>query len=253
MAEKRMFSISILKSDAFLDMPFSAQALYVQLNMSADDDGLLNNPKTIQRTIGANKADLDMLVQKRFVLAFSSGVVAIKHWKINNSIRKDTYKPTVYSNEFNQLVTKQNKSYTEKSKEPLQPLNHHVTDTIQKKSKEVTQKKQEGKKSSDIFLEYTTNPELITALENFEEMRKSIKSPLTDMTKKMLINKLDELASDDHTKIAILKESTFNNWKGVFVLNESRQKKQKQSKDTSYNLGEFEKMAMDYVPNVNGE
>ena len=100
MAKKRMFSIDIVGSDAFLDLPYSAQCLYFQLGMRADDDGFVGNPKTIQRIAGTKASDLELLVKKRFLLQFPSGVVVIKHWKINNQIQKDRYTPTVYTEEY---------------------------------------------------------------------------------------------------------------------------------------------------------
>ena len=86
MAKRRMFSQQITDSDAFLDMPLSAQALYFHLGMSADDDGFVNNPKRVQRVIGANEDDLKLLIAKNFIIAFDTGVMVIKHWKINNYI-----------------------------------------------------------------------------------------------------------------------------------------------------------------------
>jgi len=115
-----MFSILITESDAFLSLPFSTQALYFHLNMYADGDGFINNPQKIKRMIGASDEDLKLLITKRFILTFESGVAVIKHWRINNYIRKDTYKPTLYVDEFNQLIIKENGAYTEKTNSPLQ-------------------------------------------------------------------------------------------------------------------------------------
>ena len=112
MAKRRMFSQQITDSDSFLDMPLSAQALYFHLGMTADDDGFVNNPKRIQRVIGANEDDLKLLIAKKFIIAFESGVVVIKHWKINNAIRSDRYTPTVYTEEKALLNEKSNKAYT---------------------------------------------------------------------------------------------------------------------------------------------
>ena len=70
-AERRMFAKTIIDSDAFLDMPMSAQALYFHLGMRADDDGFLNNPKKIQRIVGASDDDFKLLVMKKFVIFFS--------------------------------------------------------------------------------------------------------------------------------------------------------------------------------------
>lgn len=107
-----MFAKTIIDSDAFLDMPLSSQALYFHLSMRADDDGFINNPKKIQRMVGSSEDDLKLLIAKRFIIAFESGVIVIKHWKIHNYIQKDRYKPTMYQDEKSMLVDKNNKSYT---------------------------------------------------------------------------------------------------------------------------------------------
>ena len=113
MAERRMFAKTIIDSDAFIDMPLSTQALYFHLSMRADDDGFINNPKKIQRMVGASDDDLKVLVMKRFIIPFESGIVVIKHWKIHNYIQKDRYKPTVYAEEKKMIEVKGNGAYTE--------------------------------------------------------------------------------------------------------------------------------------------
>ena len=112
MAERRMFAKTIIDSDAFLEMPLSTQALYFHLSMRADDDGFVNNPKKIQRMVGASDDDCKLLVLKKFIIAFESGVIVIKHWKIHNYIRNDRYKETVYQEEKTMLEEKENKSYS---------------------------------------------------------------------------------------------------------------------------------------------
>ena len=114
-----MFTKKIIDSDAFLDMPLSAQALYFHLNMRADDDGFINNPKKIQRFTGSSDDDLKLLLAKRFVLAFESGVVVIKHWRMHNLLRKDRYHPTQYQEELKRLEVKANGSYTDNKIEVL--------------------------------------------------------------------------------------------------------------------------------------
>jgi len=114
MAERRMFTQKIVDSDAFLDMPLSAQALYFHLNMRADDDGFVNNPKRIQRTVCASEDDLKLLILKRFLICFENGVIVIKHWRMHNSLRKDRYTPTQYQEEFDRLGIKDNGAYTER-------------------------------------------------------------------------------------------------------------------------------------------
>ena len=110
-----MFAKTIVDSDAFLDMPLSAQALYFHLAMRADDDGFVNNPKKIQRMIGASDDDCKLLVLKRFILTFESGVIVIKHWRMHNYIQNDRYKETNYIEEKAQLEIEKNKAYTLKN------------------------------------------------------------------------------------------------------------------------------------------
>lgn len=115
MAERRMFTQKITDSDAFTEMPLSAQALYFHLNMHADDDGFLNNANKIRKSINASEDDLKLLMLKRFILPFESGVVVIKHWRMHNLLRKDRYNPTQYQEEFNRLeLRKTDNAYTEK-------------------------------------------------------------------------------------------------------------------------------------------
>lgn len=112
MAERRMFAKTIIDSDAFIDMPLSTQALYFHLSMRADDDGFINNPKKIQKMVGCGDDDLKLLIAKKFIIPFESGIVVIKHWKIHNYIRNDRYKPTVYLEEKSMLDVKDNNGYT---------------------------------------------------------------------------------------------------------------------------------------------
>ena len=99
MAEKRMFAKTIVDSDAFLEMPMSARLLYYDLGMRADDDGFVNSPKKLMRMIGATTDDMNVLIARKFVIPFESGVVVIKHWRINNYLRNDRYKETTYTEE----------------------------------------------------------------------------------------------------------------------------------------------------------
>ena len=112
MAERRMFTDKITESDVFLDMPLSTQALYFHFCMNADDDGFVKNPKRIQRMLGASDDDCKLLMIKRFVLPFESGVIVIKHWRMHNLLRKDRYKPTEYIEEKSMLKIKENGAYT---------------------------------------------------------------------------------------------------------------------------------------------
>ena len=111
MANKRMINASIVETDLFVDMPLSAQCLYFHLNVNADDDGFVGSPKRIQRSIGASDDDLKLLIAKGFVIVFQSGVIVITHWKMHNTIKKDRYTKTIYTDELNQLGSSENKAY----------------------------------------------------------------------------------------------------------------------------------------------
>lgn len=112
MAQKRMFTMKIVDSDAFLDMPATTQCLYFHLNMRADDDGFIGNPKRIMKITGASEDDLRLLIAKRFVLTFEDGVIVIKHWRMHNTLSRDRYTETSYIDEKRMLLLKENGSYS---------------------------------------------------------------------------------------------------------------------------------------------
>jgi len=166
MSEKRMFSKQIIDSDAFLDMPLSSQALYLHLNMRADDDGFINNPKRIQRMIGCGDDELKLLIAKKFIIPFESGVCVIKHWLIHNYIRKDTYRETNYIDEKAELFTKKNRTYTlnkPPSTELLRECNEEVTQySIEENSKEKNSVDiDKPKKEKTIYMDLTFIDEVI--------------------------------------------------------------------------------------------
>jgi hypothetical protein len=122
-----MFAKTIIDSDAFLDMPDTAQLLYFHLSMRADDDGFINKPKSIMRMIGSKDDDIKLLFAKKFLIPFDSGVVVIKHWKIHNYIRKDTYTETKYKEEKASLEMDENNAYRLCGATPLQLRDESVT------------------------------------------------------------------------------------------------------------------------------
>ena len=122
MAVRRMYSNNILCSDAYLALPFSAQSLYIYLNTRADDDGFVNSPRTAVRTIGADEADLALLIERGYLLAFGNGVVAIKHWRAHNQLRKDRYTPTRYQELFSSLSISDAGEYIPTPTDPWQPI-----------------------------------------------------------------------------------------------------------------------------------
>ena len=106
MAAKRMFSLDVVDTDMFLDMPTSTQALYFQLGMRADDDGVVSSPKKIVKIVGCAADDLRLLITKGYVIPFDSGVVVVTHWNINNTVRADRKKPSIYTDKLATLTEK---------------------------------------------------------------------------------------------------------------------------------------------------
>ena len=109
MAQKRMFDKGIIDSDLFIDLPIPSQCLYFHLSMRADDEGFIGNVKGIIRLVGFKEEDLRPLIDREFILIFETGVIVIKHWKLNNYLRKDRIKETEYKEERLKLQTKDNK------------------------------------------------------------------------------------------------------------------------------------------------
>ena len=108
MAQRRMFSLHVVDTDKFLDLSVPARLLYYELGMHADDDGFVGNPKTIVRTIGCCYDDLEELISNEYLIRFDSGVVVIRHWKMNNYIQNDRYNQTVYLDEYDSLTLEGN-------------------------------------------------------------------------------------------------------------------------------------------------
>ena len=126
MAQRRMFSLKMVDTDAFLDMPTTSQLLYFHLSMRADDDGFVSNPKKIMRMIGSSDDDIKVLVSKAFIIGFESGVIVIKHWRINNYIQSDRYLPTNYLEEKKLLKIKENNAYSLKEGEDVYKMDTQV-------------------------------------------------------------------------------------------------------------------------------
>jgi hypothetical protein len=102
-----MFSLSVVGSDQFLDMSAATRELYFELGMYADDDGFVSHKK-VMRMCGASEDDMRVLVSKKFVIPFDTGVIVISHWNENNYIQKDRYKPTLFTYEKSHLQVEDN-------------------------------------------------------------------------------------------------------------------------------------------------
>lgn len=111
MANKRMFSLSVVDTDNFLEMPISSRLLYYELGMRADDDGFVDNWKKILLFTGLKEDDLKVLISKQFIIPFESGIIVIRHWRMNNYLQKDRTKPTIHQEELKKLEIDDNNVY----------------------------------------------------------------------------------------------------------------------------------------------
>ena len=242
MARRRMFSLDIVDTDKFLDMPSSTQALYFHLGMRADDDGFVSSPKRITKTVNCSEDDLKLLIAKKYLIPFESGVVVISDWKINNELKKDRCKPTIHLSEFEKIQTQKNKSYSlitsKADTKCLQNVSKMDTqysigkysigkysigkDSIDKEPGEVSKKKAPEETIDSIINSYTDNPELRQALIDFIEMRKRMKKPPTVRALKLCLKKLDDLAVDDFIKTKIVNQSVVCCWLDFFELRNNK-------------------------------
>jgi len=111
MAQKRMFSLSVVDTDRFLEMPISSRLLYYELGMRADDDGFIDNWKKILLFTGLKEDDMKVLISKQFIIPFESGIIVIRHWRLNNYLQNDRIKPTIYQEELSKLSKDENNVY----------------------------------------------------------------------------------------------------------------------------------------------
>ena len=146
-----MFSKKITDTDQFLDMPLSAQALYFHLNMHADDDGFVDNVKTLKRMVGSSEDDLKILLTKQFIIVFEDGVTVIKDWRVHNYIQRDRYNPTRYTDHKRELQVGENKSY-----QRLEPMETECIHDVHEMETQVRLGKDRLDKSKDSIEQPTT-------------------------------------------------------------------------------------------------
>lgn len=160
-----MFSLKIVDTDEFLDMPPTTQNLYFHLCMRADDDGFVSNPKKIMKIVNSATDDIKVLIGKKFVIPFESGVCVIKHWKIHNLIRKDRYTETEYKKE-KKLLTEQDNKY--KLDSGIQNDNQMATNGCRRLGKVRL-----GKVSKEGFEKQTTRKKISFLKADYERVEKA--------------------------------------------------------------------------------
>jgi hypothetical protein len=180
MAKKRMFSKEIVWSDAFLDMPDTSQLLYFHLGMESDDDGFVGNPKKVSRFIGASDDDLKILITKKFVLVFESGILVLKHHRMNNNWDKHNCKRTVYIEEYERLRIKENKAYTmDKTKGVCLQTGNRLKTVVRIEENRIEENRKEKKREEGIQGEVAVAP--LTPQEKTKKFFKGI----TDIMQKI--------------------------------------------------------------------
>lgn len=229
MANRRMFSLDIVNTDSFLDMPASTQALYFHLGMRADDDGFIASSKRITNMVGCNADDLKLLIAKGFVIQFDSGIVVITHWKTNNYLRPDRYRPTLHQSEKAMLESNESGYNLPTVGIPVADK-RETQDSIEIEVSKDKDSKGKNKKASKNDKIYFPNDESLNqAFLDYLEMRKQIKKPMTDRAVELAIKKLKELSAlpfsdsmDNDLAIQILNQSIMNSWQGLFPLKEQK-------------------------------
>lgn len=235
MAEKRMFSKKIINSDIFLEMPTSAQALYFHLNFNADDEGFIDNPKMVMRMVGAREDDFKILLAKRYLLSFNSGVVVIKHWKVHNTIRHDRSKETNYLEEKDQLWQKENGIYTFTKMESYTKLPRIgknrdknallVDNSVDNSSEERLPSgchRIDKNRIEEIRLDYNkfySDIDILELWKEFLEVRKSKGAINSENSIKRLSEELFKISKGYKLySMEILAKSCDNGWKAVFPI-----------------------------------
>ena len=212
MAERRMFSKTIINSDLFLDLPSSAQNLYFHLSLN---EGFANSPKKIMKYVNSQTEDMELLIENGFIKKFDSGIVVIIHWNLHNYIQKDRFKATIYQKEKQQLVLV-GKKYVMKDECTQFVSILETQDSIEKSSEEQDRSELAG------ILNEIGNEKVREKFEIFIKMREKNHSSLTPDALRILIKKAygltKSLANQDEAIIMILDRSIINNYKDIYPL-----------------------------------
>lgn len=251
MARRRMFSLDVVDTDKFMDMPPTTQNLYFHLGMRADDDGFVSSPKKVAMICGSCATDLQLLVSNDFIIPFENGVILITDWKANNYLRKDRYTEsrfkeyldTVEVDNDKYIVAAPSTSLTCGIPKDNQTVDKRHTDgchrlgkdrielgkdrvELGKDSKSTMDRSASGKdvENQNVKdrkhdqIKYSDDPELDEAIHEFIKFRKGVKKPMSDRAITLMINKLESLSHDKHEQAQILNQSIMQGWTGLYAL-----------------------------------
>ena len=235
-----MFTKKVTDDDNFMALSASAQALYLHLSMSADDDGFCNQVSISMFKAHASVQDLQALLEKRYIYQFENGVIVIKHWRMANALRKDRYTPTAFQEELSHLDLKDNGSYTWlpdgcRLVAECLPQDSIGKNSIDKSSigkNNIPPISPKGGKVKTETVYYPDDEKLNQAFADFVDMRKKIKKPMTERAVTLAMNKLKKLSEvpfadsmDNDLAIQILEQSTMNCWQDLYPLKDNGNKR----------------------------
>lgn len=230
MADRRMITKKVTDDDRFMALSSSAQALYLHLMMSADDDGFSNQVTIAMFRAHASVTDLQALLEARYVYQFADGVIVITHWRMANALRKDRYTPTIYQQELASLQLDDKGIYhcsddlvASWLPDGCQLVAERLPqDRIDKDSKGKVKKTPlnppKGETVGELISAFSVDEEVQQALKDFAEMRRSIRKPLTPRAMKGVLNKLKALSPRPDIQVKILEQSIEHDWQTVYEL-----------------------------------
>lgn len=228
MAQKRMFNNSVVGSDEFLEMPDSSQNLYFHLSMQADDDGFVDKWKSIMRMTGKKEDDLKILIAKSFVIPFDTGVLVIRHWRLNNYLQKDRYKETIYKDEKARLTIDKSNVYNLDT-ECIHSIDKNRLDkiSIDKNSKEKEQ--EESESCGDAFQKvskfYEENINLLTPYTS------KVLEDFTDELGEDLVIYAMQISIENNKRTISYIKAILNNWSRANIKTLAEAKNENQNKN----------------------
>ena len=234
MAEKRMFTKKVTDDDNFMSLSSSAQALYLHLSMSADDDGFCNQVNLSMFKAHASVQDLEALLTKRYVYQFENGVIVIKHWRMANALRKDRYTPTAFQEELAQLQIKENGAYTRGDGVVATWLPNGcqvvATDKNSIDKNRIDKSREERARAPyEEFMKLYASEEVIEAFNAWIAEMEQTGAPLTEREQGAILEKLQTIPKDEW--LPAIKRSTEKRWRSVYPRKEDKkaaiQKKQR--------------------------
>jgi len=190
------------------DLTLQEKVFLVEIDSLDNDEGCFANNQYFADFFGISKTRVSLVINSLVEKGYVTSQIIYKEGtkQILKRVLKVCYR-----------------GYLTKVKEPIQQKlkdnninNNTINNTTNIKKK----------KSSDIDIlinDYTDNEDLKETLEEFLKMRKSIKKPMTNKAMELLLKKLNGMTCKNDEKIAILNQSIFNSWQGIFPLKEGAQ------------------------------